>query len=134
MMGPLSVTASILAVIQAASAIVSICHSYSKAAKDSPWELQRVLEYLESLRAVLKPLETIAERAESSDDDTDNRLPTLKRLCQPEGALSICFAELKALKEKLAAPRWDGMCGIKGQSHRAVFVLAIKRRRHKKDT
>lgn len=43
-MDPLSVTASIIAVIQATNAVISVGCDYRSAVKNSPWALSRVIE------------------------------------------------------------------------------------------
>jgi hypothetical protein len=115
-MDPLSITASIIAVLQATNAAISFCYSYSKEARNSSWELPKILEELKSLRNVLETLEQLAERAESADHALESKLPTLKRLCQPDGPLAMCFAELEALEKKLALPGWTSHVGSKGKA------------------
>lgn len=43
-MDPLSVTTSIIAVIQVTNAVISVGCDYRSAVKNSPWELSRVIE------------------------------------------------------------------------------------------
>ena len=69
---------------------------------------------LKNLRDVLASLETLAEKAESGDPTAGHRLPQLRNLCQPDhGALHLCLTEVKALREKLAPPKWIGKDGSK---------------------
>jgi hypothetical protein len=123
-MDPLSVTASIIAVLQATNAVVSVCYDYSSAVKGSSWELPRVIEEVKSLRGVLETLEPLARKAESGADPINKtRLPTLKLLCEPEkGQLAECLKELKTLKEKLAPPSWSGQEGSK----RSALIQALR--------
>jgi hypothetical protein len=55
-MDPLSVTASIIAVLQATSAVLSICYDYRCAIKHSPWGLERAVDEIRDLRNVLESL------------------------------------------------------------------------------
>lgn len=120
-MDPLSITASIIAVLQATNAVVSVCYDYSCAMKSSSWELPRVIEEVKDLRNVLETLEQLAKKAENADLAAKGRLPTLKLLCNPEGLLAMCLRELQELKEKLVPPDWSGQVGSK----RRAFIQAL---------
>ena len=120
-MDPLSITASIIAVLQATNAVVSVCYDYSCAMKSSSWELPRVIEEVKDLRNVLETLEQLAKKAENADLAAKGRLPTLKLLCNPEGLLAMCLRELQELKEKLDPPGWSGQVGSK----RRAFIQAL---------
>jgi hypothetical protein len=113
-MDPLSITASVIAVLQLSHKIISICHDYRSAATSSSWELQSVIEEVQSLRNVLETLADIARKAESASPTEESRLPTLKLLCEPgAGPLSRCLLVLEALEGKLAPPSWGGPVGSK---------------------
>jgi hypothetical protein len=117
-MDGLSVAASIIAVLQAANAVVSVCYDYRAAVKDSSWELPRVTEEVKGLRNVLETLESLASDLEKPGSDAKSRLPTLQLLCKPKtgnegGLLAMCLEELNNLKKKLAPPKWAGSAGSK---------------------
>ncbi|KAF8249250.1 hypothetical protein K440DRAFT_598963 [Wilcoxina mikolae CBS 423.85] len=113
-MDPLSVTASIIAVLQATNAIISVCYDYSTSVKGSSTELSRVTEEVKSLRNVLEAVAQLAQKAESADPTAGSQLPTLKSFCEPDvGQLAVCLVELNALKDKLAPPDWSGQEGSK---------------------
>jgi hypothetical protein len=100
-MDPLSVTASIIAVIQATSAVVSICYDYSSAIKGASWELIKIIDEVRDLRNVLESLERLARQEESSKPAI-SRLPSLRLLCEPEtGVLAQCLTDLHDLDKKL---------------------------------
>ena len=123
-MEPLSVTASVIAVLQAANAVISVCYNYSAAVKDSPWELSRVTEEVKSLRNVLEALVQLAKQAETADPMAETKLPTLKLLCESDakpGPLENCLEELRWLEKKLSSPKWAGADGSK----RRAFVQAM---------
>jgi hypothetical protein len=114
-MDPLSIAASIIAVLQAANAVVTVCACYKGASK--------VVDELRSLRDVLEALAPLAAQAECADAEpaVKSRLPTLKVLCQPEpeipeGMLARCLEELKALEKRLAPPDWSNRLGRRGQA------------------
>lgn len=123
-MEPLSVTASIIAVLQAVNAVVSVCYDYSAAVKNAPWELSRVTEEVISLRNVLEALVDLAKKAESADPAADTKLPTLKLLCEfnsKPGPLDNCLEDLRGLRKKLSPPKWTGADGSK----RRAFIQAV---------
>ena len=108
-MEALSVTANIIAVLQAANTIIDICCDYSAAIRGASWELPKVTKELQSLRNVLELLKGLAKRAENADPSAEARLPALKLLCEPgAGPLAMCKAELESLKTKLEPPKWTG--------------------------
>ena len=116
-MEPRSVTASIIAVLQAANAVVSTCYDYSAAVKNVPWELSRVTEEMIGLRNVLEALVDLAKKAESADLTAETKLPTLKHLCESNskpGPLDHCLADLRGLRKKLSSPKWTGEMVRKG--------------------
>jgi hypothetical protein len=113
-MEPLSVAASIIAVLQAANAVISICYDIRAAVKGAPWALSRIINSISELRLVLSRLEQVANEAElNSDPISAAKLPTLQALCQDGGALKNCFEELTVLEQSLAPPSWAGKTGSK---------------------
>ena len=113
-MEPLSVTANVIAVLQATEAVISICCDYQSSVKGSEWELPRVLREIRGLQDVLGMLKELTEEAEMPDSSYQFRLPALRSLCDPDtGALDNCSAELEALKCKLTPSAWSGPAGSK---------------------
>jgi len=115
-MDPLSITASIIAVVQATNSVISFCFDFCSALKDRPWGLTKLLQETTALRNVLESLRNVAEPAEtqamleSKAADAESRLPRLKLLCQPNGPLEACLQELVRLEDKLtttAGHKWN---------------------------
>ena len=130
-MDPLSVTASVISVIQAAGKVISICCDYRSSVKGSSWEVSRILEDTRSLRSILQNLEELADKAETVGAVEQPRLPALKSLCDPDtGILSSCYSELEKLTCKLAPPGWSGPAGSK----RRGLIEALSWPLKKKDT
>ena len=118
-MDPLGITASVITVLQATHAILSVCYDYSSAVGNSSWELRRVTKEVKSLRDVLETLEKLAEGAGPA---AETQLPTLKRLCEPkEGHLAMCLVELKTLEKKLAPLS----CTEQAGSKRRAIIQAL---------
>lgn len=126
-MDPLSITASIIAVLQATDAVIHVCNDYRSAVKNSSWELPRVIDEVTSLRGLLEALARLAKEAESADPATESRLPTLEPLCGPVGPLATCLGELKALEKKLALPTASGHAKSKRNALVAALVWPLKK-------
>jgi hypothetical protein len=113
-MDPLSVTASVIAVLQAAQTVVSVCYDFRAAINDTPWALTRITSSINDLRLILSRLEEVANESELKSDGTNlARLTTLEALCKDGGAISNCFEELKTLEKKLLPRSWAGKEGSK---------------------
>ena len=121
-MEPLSVTASVIAVLQAAEAVISVCCNYRSAAVGSSWEVPRILEGTRNLRNVLRILEEIADKAETGAKGGHSDLPALAQLCDPgTGSLVQCLETLLSLEKRLTPPSWSGPEG----SRRSNMVQAL---------
>ena len=127
-MDPLSITASVIAVLQAAEAVISVCCDYRSAVKGSSWEVPRVLEEVRALRNVLRVLEELADKAETPSSDSKSRLPALKSLCDPDtGTLIKCRTELNNLATKLTPPEWTGPAGSKRRGLVQALTWPLKK-------
>jgi NACHT domain len=116
-MDPLSITASVIAVLQAASTVVAVCYDFRAAINTQPWALSRIINSINELRLILNRLEQIANESESNLDETSmSRLTDLEVLCQEGGAVKNCLEELKALEKKLIPGNWAGKDGSKRRS------------------
>jgi hypothetical protein len=120
MADPLSIAASIIAVLQATGKVIAICYDYKACATDSSWELSRIIDEIKGLRNVLETLEKLASEIDVARPGAKARLPTLQLLCGPKdgesGLLDLCLEELTKLKDKLAPPKWLGPQGSKRQA------------------
>lgn len=113
-MEPLSVTASVVAVLQAAESVISVCCNYRSACIGSSWEVSRILEGTRDLRKVLRLLEGVAEKAETGSTGGNSHLPALAQLCDPKtGSLVQCLETLSSLEKQLKPPSWSGPDGSK---------------------
>jgi hypothetical protein len=106
-MDPLSVSASIIAVLQASNAIVSVCYNFKAAMRKTPWSLSRIIDEVKDIRRILETLELLSEEGEYSsetDEETEGkkRRPIFNLLCKPEtGPLDSCLRELRFLEKKI---------------------------------
>jgi Fungal N-terminal domain of STAND proteins len=118
-MDPLSITASIIAVLQATTAVLSICYDYRSAIKHHPWGLAKAIDEVRDLRNILESLELLSSK---SDDGSDTRLSNLRLLCKQEtGPLQGCLAELHQLEKKITSPKWSNQLG----KRRKALIQAI---------
>jgi len=118
----LGLTASVAAVLQITSSVISVCHDYSSAAQGALWEVPSVRTGLEKLREVLQILEPLAEQAESGSSSRGARLPTLKPLCGRGGLLQTCLDIVTRLDHRLKTPGWSQRFGPK----RKALVQALR--------
>lgn len=136
-MDPLSVAASVIAVLQAANAIISVCYDFKAILRDgAPWGLSQVLEEIQDLRSVLESLvrltEASSEKLTSSSSSaassiaTNQRRPPFELLCEPgRGPLVACARELKAL-DILITSNFDGRSGSKRRALMQALGWQIK--------
>ncbi len=105
----LALAASVIAVIQVTTSVISVCYDYSAAVKGASWQLTRTKAALESLRNVLQQLEPLAKQAELAPATDHGNLPVFAQLCAPGGLLELCCKDVKELEGKLKTPIWcDG--------------------------
>ncbi|KAJ9612465.1 hypothetical protein H2200_004062 [Cladophialophora chaetospira] len=97
-MDPLSVAASIIAVLQAANTIINVCYDCKSAMSGAPWALTYTINELQDLRHVLETLDRLAEKDEKSLGNLKQKR-SLELLCEPgKGPLDSCRRELQHLK------------------------------------
>ena len=127
-MDPLSITASVVTLIDATSKVISICQDYKAAVKGADWELPRIIEEVKSLRDVLQDLERLAKLAENADPTAVNRLLQLRLFCDPKtGTLALCLSEIQILERKLMPPWWSGESGSKRRKLIQALGWPLKR-------
>lgn len=102
-MDPLSLTASVIAVLQISGAVITALYEYRNGVKDASKDAARIIEELISLRNVLESLLRAVEREESTTESS--RLPTFQELLRPNGELERCRADLESISEKLDADK-----------------------------
>ena len=126
-MDPLSVAASIIALLQAANAVISVCYDYRSALTNSPWALVKAIEEVRDLRNVLESLEGLANQLQKEGSDADTRFSTLRLLCSDEsGPLQSCQVELDKLQKKLLSPKWSQQLGRKRRALIQAFGWQVK--------
>jgi len=97
-MDPLSLTASIITVIELSGAVVRICYNFRKSVKGASGEAAKITKELNALHNVL---EQLLEFAESEERAGTSRLSSLSSLTKLDGPLARCQGELEILGQKL---------------------------------
>ena len=97
-MDPLSITGTLIAVLQITSTVISICYDYRQGVKHSSREVVQLSDELNSLKDVLDALLRLVEKSESSNPAS---LSTFELLAKPDGPLLTCQSELERLKAEL---------------------------------
>lgn len=96
-MDPLSVTASVIAVLGLAHKITTLCLEL-RSLKSARQDLARILDEVESLRAIL---EGLARLAPSDNEQHTPALPDFETINKPNGPLATCRVELESLQTEL---------------------------------
>lgn len=91
-MDGLSSVASVIAVIQLAGSLVTICGGYIQKVKHARDDITTLKSAIESLRQILQDLLHFLE------DSNNKRLPTSPRLASD---VTNCLSDIRALNEKL---------------------------------
>ena len=108
-MDPLSITASLIAVLQISGTVITALYGYRTSVKSASSDAARIISELNGLRGVLESLLQAIEKENSrvAPGGGESRLATLQTLAQPSGDLELCKADLEAASMKLgcyAAP------------------------------
>ncbi|KAL1962468.1 hypothetical protein VTN77DRAFT_9669 [Rasamsonia byssochlamydoides] len=115
-MDPLSVSASIIAVLQITNSVSSCCMKYVRSAKNAKTELLRLVQELGGLQIVLTTLKELIEQSSNLVEDEKGLLstsedqylfPTLRRLCGLEYVFEECLRKLKQLERDITPPTVD---------------------------
>lgn len=102
-MDPLSLTASVIGVLQLTGAIISSCSAYISAVKDAPKDLRVIMMEIGSLQAIVRVLDLpIPDDGFTQDQAYVSLLGSLRG---PNGPLDGCTNALKALSKLLEEPK-----------------------------
>ncbi|TEY70400.1 hypothetical protein BOTCAL_0104g00090 [Botryotinia calthae] len=119
-MDPLSLYASLIAVLQITGSLISFCYDYRQGVKHASKEIVQISDELNSLRDILDSLLKLAERAESNGF---SQLKTFKLLLKDDGPLFVCKTELEKLRGKLEKGGVGGSEGRRAIRERLVWPL-----------
>lgn len=120
-MDPFSIATSILAVLQAANAVISVCYTIKATSKDLPRTITSIISEIQELRNILETLDRLS--SEEPDPDSESALKqrrSFEILSDPYGPLSLCLQELKTLEGLIQS--YSGNPGSKTRT----LVQAVK--------
>ncbi|KAH9215941.1 hypothetical protein DL95DRAFT_445710 [Leptodontidium sp. 2 PMI_412] len=98
-MDPLSLTGTLIAVLQVTTKVISICYDYRQGVASASREVLQISSSLNSLKDVLESLLNLIEDSKSEKSTT--KLATVELLAKDGGTLESCQAELLRLRRKL---------------------------------
>ena len=117
-MDPLTISVSIIALIQATNEVVSLCYNFT-AGKSTTRTISDLLDQLKSLRNVLESLEQFCKSNDPTDPATSSQIRTITPLCDIENG--PIAKELTYLDEVLRPPSWASRDG----SRRKALVQSL---------
>lgn len=122
-MDPLSIIASVIAVLQAANAVISVCYDFKAAMKDVPKTLTWIITEIQELRNVLETLDQLAsDDLNASPGSSLKRRRSFELLSNPEtGPLAACLRELKSLETLI-----ESRSGVNSRSRTKALVQVMK--------
>jgi hypothetical protein len=94
-MDPLSITGTLIAVVQITTSVISICYDYRSGVASASRDVVQITESLNSLKEVLESLLCLIETTKVGE------LSTVELLARDGGTLQSCQAELERLRGKL---------------------------------
>jgi hypothetical protein len=100
-MDPLSITGTLIAVLQVTTAVISICYDYRQGVASSSRDVLLMSSELNALKDVLESLLRLVENSQSEVGAEEVKFPTVEKLAQKGGTLETLGGELERLKEKL---------------------------------
>jgi len=106
-MDPLSITASVIAILQLSNTVYKAAREYYTGVKHAPKEIKRLLDELEVFNDILIHLSDIVTKAESNSKTSHEGtlLPTVMKLLEPDAALRLCFAEMQQFMDRVTTQK-----------------------------
>ncbi|KAK0706095.1 hypothetical protein B0T26DRAFT_725418 [Lasiosphaeria miniovina] len=114
-MDPLSIAASIFAVIQIADRVISLCKFYLELASDAPSDLRVILIEASALKAILDNIQFLASNGHGP--------VSLNTLIGKEGPVEGCRKALHHMSALFPAESAQGTLGIKSKRQKVAEML-----------
>lgn len=129
-MDPLSISASVITLIQAANGVIHLCFDYASTVKGATRAIAGLQDEIKSLRNVLESIGRLLANSENADQAPSNELKEVAALCDPEdGPIA---KELELLRDKLRLPDWAGQNGSKRKALMQSLTWPLKEGETKK--
>jgi hypothetical protein len=106
-MDPLSITGTLIAVLQITTSVISICYDYRQGVASSSRDVLLMSSELNSLKDTLESLLRLVENSHpespqfNKQDACAGKFPTVEKLAQKGGTLERVMTELERLKAEL---------------------------------
>jgi hypothetical protein len=113
-MDPLSITASVVAIVQIASTIISVCKDYVTTVANAPKDLRTILIQVGSVKCILETLELLISRG------GDEVSIILQKLQNSDGPLDGCKQALIALNNLFPT---EAECSKDGKRRKVLSSL-----------
>lgn len=98
---PLSLVASLIAVVQISGSVISCCYEYRKGVKNAPKDLLRVTTEVAALRNVVERLVALVDDEKMAGH---KYLSALNDIVSTNGPMELCQHDLESLRVKLEPP------------------------------
>lgn len=126
-MDPLTISTSVITLLQATTAIISVCYNFRAALKNAPWSLTSIIEELKCLRSILESLEELAQGLDKPSGL--GKRPVFESLSDPDnGPLVICLRELSILDKKMKSSGYAGTAGLRRKAALQALGWQLKDR------
>jgi len=134
-MDPLSITSSVIAILQLSNTVYKAAREYYTGVKDAPKEIKRLLKELEAFNDILIHLSDIAAKVHKNDkgsamhENSQKRtsLPSVTKLLEPDAALHLCFAEMQQFMECVTAQKSSMKKALKWPFQKEEVYQMIRR-------
>jgi hypothetical protein len=123
-MDPLSVTASILTVLESASALLAVCYDIRAGLRKVPWGLIQIIEETRDLRNIVEAVQSAVDGCDEHDSSTEGHAKSQAAiiLCDSiKAPLVSCLAELSSLDAKIKPPSLNEIMESKRKAVRHAF-------------
>ncbi len=90
-MDPLSISASVITLIQATNGVIHLCFDYASTVKGASRAISGLLEEIKSLRNILESLERLLASSDNPDTAPAIELKEVAALCNRESQKSWSF-------------------------------------------
>jgi len=127
-MDPLSITGTLIAVLQISGTVISALYEYRNGVKSASTDAARIITELNSLRSILESLLQAVEKEDSHDSGIpgSSRLASFQALTHPNGELMRCQADLEDVSVKLGGDDAGSLSGWKKVRRALVWPFKEK--------
>lgn len=141
-MDPLSVTASVIAIVELTSELISGTRDFYRSVRNAPSEIAELLDELTVFGVVLERLKYLSKQADSAgpshasangaagESQKASRLPTLQAMVKVDGSLAVCYDQMLAFKDKLTKDPSKTKRSLKWPFRKEEIAAVVQRLRN----